>query len=143
MGILPSYEKAARKALEVRGVSPECVIVLYGEGDGDWDQVRCLSDWLRQNPDAHLLVLCNRFKSRQDKYLFDTLLDKRESGRVHVQAVPHRWYDETNWWQRRAGWSALFNAYVGFVYVRLCGEDSEESDVWDPDEYEKALMPNP
>jgi hypothetical protein len=68
------------------------------------------------------------------------VLGSNLAGKVHWHAVPDRLYDETNWWQSKAGVRACVDGYIGLAHVLVYGEDLRGTRQWDPDQYE-AMLP--
>lgn len=141
MGIIPTSEAVARRELARRRVNENRISVLQDDGpiDTDWQRARCLNDWLSQNPQANVLLLCERFSSRRTRHILNALLPPENVARVHLGAVPHHDYDETNWWQHKAGLLDLFGGYMDLGHTWLCGDDTAELSQWDSDEFEKNL----
>jgi hypothetical protein len=142
MGLLVPYETTARQELAKRGVADIAVTVLHGQGRTDWDRTKCLADWLRQHPDAQVDLLCGQFGSRRIRLIVDRVLGA-DAGRVHFRPVPHPWYDDGNWWQRKEGVHNVFSCAGGLVYAWWSGDTSDQWRAWDPDEFEKSLAGKP
>jgi hypothetical protein len=138
LGIVPSYQRVARRELGRRGVEQNSVIVLSGEGRTDWDRARCLGTWLREHPDAQGTMLCGRLGSRRKRIILDRVLGDA-TAQLHLQTVPHPWYDESNWWQNRAGILEFWGELVGLLYAHCCGDTSAEYHVWDLEAFERDL----
>jgi hypothetical protein len=139
MGFLPSFETVSQRELASRGVPANSITVIPGNTRTDWERARCLRDWLRQQPAVQILVFCDRFGGRKLRYILDKTLGAEYAGRVRLKGLPERSYDESDWWQHRAGTVQLFDAYLNLAYTRLCGEESEEWREWDPEEFKKTL----
>jgi hypothetical protein len=142
LGILESDAEQKRKALLREEVRGDHVTVAPCPGRGDWNRARGLREWLTQHPDAAVVVLCDRMNSRRLRHIYGTILGAGLAGRVHWRALPHRWYDESNWWTNKAGLSACVNGYLGLAHVCFCGEHPGEQE-WDPDQYEQSLPHQP
>jgi hypothetical protein len=142
MGIVETEAERKRKALVREEVPEDGVTVVACPGRGDWNRARGLRAWLTQNPDAGVVVLCDRMNSRRLRRIFRTILGVDIAVRVRWRAVPHRWYDESNWWNNKAGVTGCVNAYLGLAHVCLYGENQGERE-WDPDQYEQTLPHQP
>lgn len=138
MEILLPSEMLARRELEAFGVSGERIETLAGEMRIDWDVARGLQTWLAAHPAARVRVLTDRFEAGRQRYIFACVLGA-DADRVGFLGLPHRWYDETNWWHGKRGWLALFGSYVRLAYARLHGEDTDEWREWDLEGYARAL----
>jgi len=134
--ILPTLTVLFRQQLRARRVPDQAVTVLPGEARNDWETARLLGDWLRQHPGERVTALCHRFNSRRTRYIFDTVLGAESAPRVSLRAIPQRGFDETSWWQSKAGLLDFFDHSVGLGYVLLAGEDPEWRE-WDADAYER------
>lgn len=139
MGILPTTDALARRELVARGVPEDRIAVLPGEVITDWEMARQLGHWLAEHTDARVCLVCDRFDGRRMKYIVRSVLSEAESGRVGFLLLPHRWYDETNWWKGKRGWLALLGGYLRLGYTSLIGEDRDEWREWDVDRYSREL----
>lgn len=139
MGFLPTFERESQRELSARGVPADSIRVIRGKVRTDWECARCLRDWLQQQPTVRVLVLCDRFGGRKLRYILDQVLGTEYAGRVRLKSLPERSYDENNWWQHREALVQLFDAYLNLAYARLCGEESEAWQEWDPEEFKKTL----
>jgi hypothetical protein len=139
LGILPSGATLARRRLGARAVPAEALSVLPSDARDRWGQARRLRDWLEEHPGARVLVLCDRFTSREVRHVFNAVLGPDLGARLHWRGLPKRRYDETDWWRDKEGVLDLFNAYAALGYVCLHGEDTVGRHDWDPDAYEATL----
>ncbi len=139
LGVLDTAGAMAHKALPPRGVTKGGFTVIACPGSGDWNRARGLRGWLEENPDARVAVLCERLNSRRVRRIFRTVLGDELAGRVRWCAVPNREWDETNWWQHKAGVFACVNGYLGLAHVCVYGENPTESQAWNPDQYGQTL----
>ena len=139
MGIMPMSEEVALKLLADRGVPAEAVEIVRGEGRTEWDEARCLGNWLQRHPDVQVVLPESRFQTRRKRYILNAVLGE-DARRVRVWAVADPRYDETTWWQSKQGVLAFFGAWCNLGYVWVWGEDVEPWQNWDPDRYEQTLM---
>jgi hypothetical protein len=121
LGVIPVRTEIDRRALEARGAPAPAIRVLSEQTLDDWDGARVLRDWLRDRPEAHVAVLCDRFGSRRQRIILDRVLGP-DAARVHVVALPDRRYDETNWWRSKDGVAGWWEGLVTLGYVWLAGE---------------------
>jgi hypothetical protein len=139
LGVLPSYEADSRHALAARGVPAEAVELLSGEASNVWAEARLLQTWLKDRPDARLLVLCSQFAGRHQRHILDAVLDPDDAARVSVRALPNPYFDETDWWKSRTGWKACAFSYLRLAYVWCQGESPPPPDELSPADYQQML----
>jgi hypothetical protein len=142
MGICPGDADVAKKELAKRGVPAANIVVIGCEDRSTGALARALEKWLGEHPDGSVTLLCNRFSTREKSHLLWWHLPEEANDRILFRAVPHRWYDETNWWKSREGMVAFFDGYIGYGFL-LFGGDQEEGSEWDPDQYERTLPKSP
>jgi hypothetical protein len=142
---LPSGAEVAQRDLDRRGIQGDRVVVFTASGrpNNDWVEVRCLGQWLAENPDVQITLVCDRFRSRHKRLMLDRLLPPADAARVRLWPVAHPWYDETNWWRRKEGVLDTFNGFLGLSYTWICGDTSDRWQSWDPDAYERSLEAAP
>ncbi len=139
LGILPPREEVARSRLEEHGV-PRGAVEFFGQSCRDgWETGRALRLWLQRHPDSQVLVLCERFRSRQFLATLGQVLSPDEMARIRVRALPSYRYDETNWWKVRSGVKHFVAAWLGLGCVWAFGEPAERPPVWSADEYEAEI----
>jgi hypothetical protein len=134
----PSWAEERRRMLLARGVAARAVEVLPAATEDDWDGARALRGWLADHPGARVAVLCDRFRSRRLRIVFDRVLGP-DADRARVVAVPDRRYDETNWWRSKDGLVGWWDGFVSLGYTGLIGEGNPPTPLWDPDAYERGL----
>jgi hypothetical protein len=142
---LPSGVEVAQRDLDRRGIQADRVAVFAAPGrpNSDWVEVRCLGQWLAENPDAQITLICDRFRSRHKRMILDRVLPPADAARVRLWPVAHPWYDETNWWRRKEGALDTFNGFLGVGFTWFCGDTSDRWQSWDPDEFERTLEAAP
>lgn len=139
LGIVPTNEEKALRALLAEGVPREAVTVLEGIARNDWERAWRLRAWLIEHPSIRLTIQCGRFNSRRLRWVFTRVLGADLAQRVAYHPVPERRFDETNWWQRKEGLLVVFNEAVGLTHVGVYGEPEAAWHPWDPDQYEQSL----
>ena len=140
IGVLPAPEEYYRDRLTEMGIDDRLIITLSSnDRKGEWREAHLIDNWLRENSDKQVVILCPRFDSRRIRMTIDRVLpaDRREN--VTVQGIARHSCDETNWWHSREGWKAVFYCYVDLSYDWVYGEDEEAFPQWDPDEFESQL----
>ena len=139
-GILPPGHELARHELRERGVPDDAIVVLPEVAREEWKPYQSLDGWMTKQPEAHVLVLADRYGSRNLRYVLDRTLGSQAS-RVSIRALADRRYDETNWWQSRKGIKSTCTAYLALLYAWINGPPTTfYEDTWDPDHYEKQLL---
>lgn len=139
LGILPPREEVARSRLEERGV-PASAVAFFGESCRDgWETARALGTWMQTHPNARILVVCERFRSRQLHMTLGQVLSPDEVARIDIRTLPNYLYDETNWWKVRPGLKGFVGAWLGWWCVWAFGEPPERPPVWTADEYEAEI----
>lgn len=118
MGILRSTEETTRRELLARGVPESDFSPLSDEPVESGRVGASLSDWLREHPNCQIDVLCDRFLTRTWHLLLRRSADPALVSRIHLVALPHRSFDESNWWHSKPGQRAILNGYLrlGFTW---------------------------
>jgi hypothetical protein len=118
MGILPSAEQLARRALLARGVPEDDLFSLSAEPIANSRVGAVLCDRLREHAKWHIAVLCDRFSTRKWRLLLRRSADPQLAARIHLIALPEHGFDETNWWRSKPGVRAILNGYLrlGFTW---------------------------
>ena len=92
-----------------------------------------------QHSELRVIVLCNRFNSRERLVVLTQILGPEAVERIHLVALADRRYDENDWWTTRTGVKDFFGAWLGLLYARLPGEPPRRAEPWDPDRYQSDL----
>jgi len=139
LGILPPREEVARSRLEERGV-PAGAIEFFGEKCRDiWETGRAFKGWMAAHPRSRILILCDRFRSRQTLLALEQVLDADEIARIGIRPLRGYRYDETNWWKVRSGVKGFVSAWLGLWCVWAFGEPPQRPEIWTVDEYEAEI----
>ena len=141
MQVLPAHHEIARNTLLSHAVPSGRVVIMTRQACNQWQAARILNEWLHDHPADPVLVLCDRFSSRELDYIYDCEIDSDKRHRVHITALPDRRYDEGNWWRDKMGIKKCFGAAFRLLYARLHGEDISEESALDPEPYENSLFP--
>jgi hypothetical protein len=139
IGILPSWETIVQDELARRGVPRSAVQILGSHCRSEWDSARAFGAWLAQHPERNVILLCNRFNSRECLVVLEQTLAPGAAGRIHLIALADRRYDENDWWTTRTGVKDFFGGWLGLMYARLLGEPPRRAEPWDPDRYQSEL----
>src|SRR5262249_35806459 len=100
MGIQPDAATVARQSLEQLNEAASRLTEFRTTGRNDWQRGYRLAGLLAEEPDAEVMVLCNRLRSRRWNCVLRAVLPAGAMARVHLMAVVHPDYDETNWWRQ-------------------------------------------
>mgnify|MGYP000864395168 FL=1 len=139
LGILPSGEAIARRELAARRV-PQDPIVVIGRGSrGVWQGARQIAHWLQQQRTTCVAVLVDRFESARQRQIFEAVLGHEDAQRVRIVALPHRDYNETDWWQSRVGAREFMLAWLRRGYTAWMGESAEPPPSFEPDDYDRLV----
>lgn len=138
--ILPSDERISCDELAARGVPRQAIVIIPGATRTLWESARQLQNWMSgQSTSIRIVVLCDRFSSRQVRYVFQQTLTPSSFARLAVQGLADRRYDEWNWWQARSGTKQLLLRWIALIHGCACGEDESRPEPWNPDEYDEMV----
>lgn len=118
MGIVRSAEQSTRRALLTRGIPEDDLLLLSDEPVDNTRVGALLCDWLRNQPQRQINVLCDRFSTRKWHLLLRRSADSNLVSRIRMIALPHHSFDESNWWHSKPGARAILNGYLrlGFTF---------------------------
>src|SRR5262249_21751620 len=125
LGILPSEVDSATRQLRKLGVPEDALVILPGQAVDDWAALRQVGDWLSSHPDAKLTLICDSFGSRRLSYIIHHVLGA-DASRVRLHPLVKRHYNQTDWWQTRAGVNTVAMAYLRLGYAWLADPKAEE-----------------
>jgi len=118
MGILLPAEQLTRRALLSHGIPEDDLLFLSDEPVDNAQVGKLLCDWLRNQPHRQISVLCDRFSTRKWHMLLRRSADAQLVSRIHLVALPHRGFDESDWWRSKPGARTILEGYLrlGFTY---------------------------
>jgi hypothetical protein len=134
LGIYRPGELASAR-LALRGIPPALQAVLPCNDRRAWSFARALQAWLIDHSDSRLILICNRFESRRARFILDRVLAREDRDRVRVVSLKDPLFDESNWWNRKEGATALFNNYVALGYSYLNGDSGTAEADLSPGDY--------
>ena len=140
IGVLPSFEATCRRELAARDVPTHAVELVPGEARGAWARARLLQRWMGDRSDVRLVVLCDRFASRYQRFVVDAVLGPADAARVAIRGLPDRRYDESNWWKRRRGVKEFVLGSIALTYLWCQGESQATFEQWNPDDYQRVVQ---
>lgn len=144
IGVVPNGEATVRRRLLARNVPGDSIeFQSYPAWQNDWDAARCLCEWMNRNPASSVCVLSNRFESRIKRRILDSVLGAEQAQRVFVRPVSDVRFDESNWWKCKEGATSFFGSMIWLGHVYWFGDDTAQRREWDPDVYERGLLPCP
>jgi hypothetical protein len=105
-----------------------------------WEATRSLDEWLATKPTGtQVLICCDRLDSRRIYSILDQVLVAENREKVKLHPLTHRYFDETNWWQRKEGVISVYHGIFRLGYLSFVGEDTTSWREWEPDGYEASL----
>jgi hypothetical protein len=116
MGIMPPSHEFVRRELLKRGISSHDLDEIAGASLSRSTIGAALGGWLAEHPDRTVHVLCDRFSSRTWKVVFARDVDSSLAGRITIVPLPHRQFDETNWWRSKVGTMAVVDGYIRLAF---------------------------
>ncbi len=140
IGVETSFQDRARCALVERGIDEVSIELIPGDAMTDWQQAELLGRWLRQHPDAEVMVLCDRFATRYLRRVFNAKLGHALAARLRIRGLPGDGFDEANWWRSRHGVKEFMGAWLRLAHAVCLGEAELADALWDPDAYERELL---
>jgi uncharacterized SAM-binding protein YcdF (DUF218 family) len=97
--------------LQHRGV-PREDIVLLGEGSNSTkDEIDALGNYLRQHPDANVLMVTSHFHTRRSRWTLRRRLGDLAQ-RVRIVSSPEDQFDAENWWLSKEGFVLVSMEYL-------------------------------
>ncbi|GAB4132081.1 hypothetical protein [Thermopirellula anaerolimosa] len=112
IGALPPMDELIRQAAARRGIPADRVVGAPYRVGQLWGAAEWIRDYLKENPQARVLYLCEVFAGAATEHVFDCAFDDDCRGRVAVLEIPDRRFDARQWWRTRAGVKALMNGYL-------------------------------
>jgi hypothetical protein len=123
IGAVPSFEQTCRRELKKYGVSEANVETIRGDVRNTWDKARALDDWLKKHPQANVSLACSPFASGRLRYIFNKVLDRRDSARIRLVSLPDPVSGSTSWWRSRTGVKDFMYAWLDMAYTCCVGDD--------------------
>jgi uncharacterized SAM-binding protein YcdF (DUF218 family) len=136
LGIVPTAETVHLRELKNRGVAENVIQILPAQARSVCEYVQYLRAWMEQNPDSTLIVITDRFYSRQDRITSRRVLTDEQLARTSWVALPNREFDESNWWQVRSGGLNFGYGILTLTHTWLSAEQPEPGEPRTPDELE-------
>jgi hypothetical protein len=135
------------KLLRERGVPPETLTGLECDGLDDWQAAKTLGQWLHEHPQAPVALLCDRFDSRRQRWILNSVLSAADAKRVRVCAVHGKKFNEANWQSGGLeGLLSFLNASITLSHAMVMGpgrSDRQEADLSQFVETQPASMQRP
>jgi hypothetical protein len=135
LGISPPSDELARRELGKRGVPPAALSTIPGEVTDDWSTARQLTAWLRRHPGATVVVIGNRFRTRERRHMCAEVAERNEASRILWHPLAARGFDDATWWRCKAGLLEVPSSWVGFAYTLTAGPRPETWHEWEPEEW--------
>ena len=112
--MLPSHE-IDREILQKRGVRADHITILPGQAATTYDEALALAVFLRDRPEARVLVVTNEFHTRRSRWIFARVLGDR-AGHVSFVSAPTDEYPIDGWWRSQLGFEAIVSEYPKLVF---------------------------
>ncbi len=122
--VLPDTYDIVRRVLVERGVAPSAIKVLPGDATTTYDEARALATFLRQRPDARVLVVTNSYHTRRSRWIMARALADLPQ-QATIVAAPVDEFDINRWWCYETGFVTITAEYLKlafyFVYYSRLG----------------------
>lgn len=138
-GAAPSSDDIVPNLLQELGATPDQLVILPGRPRDRYKQLRFLSDWLSEHPDAMVCILTDALASGGLRRMIDRELVESEAAQVKIKPLETTEYSSKSWWRSRAGCKAFYGHAVGRFYSWLAPAGPPVIDDLSPQEYENAF----
>jgi uncharacterized SAM-binding protein YcdF (DUF218 family) len=119
--IVPPMHQINSEVLQKRGVGSDRITLFPAAAATTYDEARALADFLRDRPEARVLIVTNDYHTRRSHWVFARVLGKRAEQVVFVSAPTDELRSE-RWWQNEKAFATVATEYLKLVfYVGLYG----------------------
>lgn len=139
MGLVRRTSDLIREELVARGVSDSLIEDLDTGAITTWQMLRALDDYLQQEEQTTLALVCPQHNSRQLRWLIDHTADESRAERYCVWTFPPGDFGADSWWKNRIALVKIASGYLRLIHVIGFGEGEFHSDNWSPDQYEQSI----
>jgi uncharacterized SAM-binding protein YcdF (DUF218 family) len=108
---LPPYHEINRQVLIKRGVAAEAITILPGPAATTRDEAEALAGFLKDRPEARVLVVTSDYHTRRSRWVFCAVLGD-QSRRLSFVSAPSDRYRRDRWWQDEEGFLAIGSEYL-------------------------------
>ena len=117
-GITLSASERNCRILRRRGVADEDVVLLPGNCGNTFDEATALADFLRDDPQAEVIVVTHNFHTRRARWVFRRVLGDR-ADRVTFVSAPVYELSPKNWWRSDRGVQLVVGEYFKLLFYYL------------------------
>ena len=114
-GIIPPYHELNRQVLLKCGVPAADVTILPGAAATTYDEAKALAVFLKDRPDARVLIVTSDYHTRRSRWVFARVLADR-ARQVSIVSAPTDEFRMDCWWQSQLGFLAIVTEYLKFAF---------------------------
>ncbi len=116
--ILPPMHEINRQVLIHRGIAPSDITILPASATTTRDEARALADFLKDRPDARVLVVTSDYHTRRSRWIFGKELGV-QSRQLSFVSAPSDDFRLAHWWQDEAGFVAIGSEYLKLPFYLI------------------------
>ncbi|MFV0444364.1 MAG: hypothetical protein ACK5Q5_12410 [Planctomycetaceae bacterium] len=139
-GLLPDPWEQARQELDRLGVSTEQRWTMPGTLSDDLDFAGGLATYLREHPDAAVLLVCSQYRSGRIDRRMSRLMDPELAARVHVVPLDADGVRPDDWWKSRDGQRVVVTEMIRSIAAWLCSSEPVRSRRRTDAEFQRAAV---
>jgi uncharacterized SAM-binding protein YcdF (DUF218 family) len=113
--VIPECDVLFRRILVKRGVPSSNYTVLPAQATTTYDEAQALKQFLKDKPDAKVIVLSNDFHTRRSRWIFQRVFGKQASQLSFVSA-PLDGYPQDGWWRDEEGVVTIGSEYLKLIF---------------------------
>jgi uncharacterized SAM-binding protein YcdF (DUF218 family) len=113
--LVPPSHEINCEVLRRCGVPPADIVILPGQADSTYDEALALAAFLRDRPDARVLVVTNDYHTRRSRWIFARVLADR-AGQATFVAAPSDEVPKDGWWRSPLGLAAIGAEYLKLAF---------------------------
>jgi uncharacterized SAM-binding protein YcdF (DUF218 family) len=113
--ILPPYHEINRNVLVKRGVPSADFAFLPATAESTYDEALALAAFLKDKPEARVLIVTDDYHSRRSRWVFDRALG-RQADRVTFVSAPSIDSSPGGWWRDEASFVAIAIEFPKFAF---------------------------
>lgn len=115
---LPYHEVNCR-VLQKRGIARSDITMLLPPARTTYDEARALAAFLRNRPDARVLVVTNDYHTRRSRWVFDRVLGQ-QAAQISFVSAPTDDVRRDCWWQDEIGFVRVVAEYFKLAFYVVC-----------------------
>lgn len=113
--ILPPEHDVTRRILTILGVPDDAVVLLRGDHASTFDEIVSLRDFLRDHPEATVLVVTDALHTRRTAWSVRRVLGP-DAERVGFISAAGDGFDPNRWWAYPEGFYFVLSEYLKLVF---------------------------